>query len=317
MAKPKKVGNINNLVIPGEMIAENLKKVVGAGRKESSFAGLHRKLFSGGAKGNGSEKKALTEVKANTRSLAMVLRSERELLGQCKEQELEITELKLTVEEKNREVEKLKDLCLKQREEIKALKSAILFPDVMNSQLQELLEKQGSELKQAKQLIPSLQQQVTSLTGQLQWLAEDLKEVKADKYSLRGCYDAHVSSPETPRDDHEDAVNSLEFSSGYHTTPGSPDDMFIKDLNPCLTPYYATAKSKEFDGMSYNSPRDRFSRKNAQFSHEIGLDSCIGKVSKSSDCCHCHNSGGTSAGATHRSDEIRCTYGKKTNQLFL
>ncbi|KAH7858803.1 hypothetical protein Vadar_028246 [Vaccinium darrowii] len=248
VAKPKKAGNINNLVIPGEMIAENLKKVVGAGRKESSFAGLHRKLFSGGGKGNGigigSEKKALTEVKANTRSLAMVLRSERELLGQCKEQELEITELKLTVEEKNREVEKLKNLCLKQREEIKALKSAILFPDVMNSQLQELLEKQGSELKQAKQLIPSLQQQVTSLTGQLQWLAEDLKEVKADKYSLRGCYDAHVSSPETPRDDHEDAVNSLEFSSGYHTTPGSPDDMFIKDLNPCLTPYYATAKSK-------------------------------------------------------------------------
>lgn len=43
-------------------------------------------------------------MKANTRSLAMVLRSERELLGQCKEQELEITELKLTVEEKNREV---------------------------------------------------------------------------------------------------------------------------------------------------------------------------------------------------------------------
>lgn len=57
------------------------------------------------------------------------------------------------------------------------MKNAILFPDVMNSQLQELLEKQGSELKQAKQLIPSLQQQVTSLTGQLQWLAEDLKEV--------------------------------------------------------------------------------------------------------------------------------------------
>jgi hypothetical protein len=66
---------------------------------------------------------------------------------------------------------------LKQREEIKSLKSAILFPDVMNSQLQELLEKQGSELKQAKQLIPSLQRQVTSLTGQLQCLADDLAEV--------------------------------------------------------------------------------------------------------------------------------------------
>ena len=77
----------------------------------------------------------------------------------------------------NLQVEKLKDLCLKQREEIKSLKSAILFPDVMNSQLQELLEKQGSELKQAKQVIPALQQQVSSLPGQLQSLAEDLAEV--------------------------------------------------------------------------------------------------------------------------------------------
>lgn len=47
----------------------------------------------------------------------------------------------------------------------------------MNSQVQDLLEKQGSELKQAKQLIPNLQRQVTSLTGQLQCLAEDLAEV--------------------------------------------------------------------------------------------------------------------------------------------
>lgn len=57
------------------------------------------------------------------------------------------------------------------------MKNAILFPDVMNSQLQELLEKQGSELKQAKLVIPALQQQVSSLTGQLQNLAEDLAEV--------------------------------------------------------------------------------------------------------------------------------------------
>jgi hypothetical protein len=71
----------------------------------------------------------------------------------------------------------LKDLCLNQRQEIRSLKSSILFPDKMNSQLQELLEQQGSELKQAKQLIPTLQKQVTSLTGQLQYLAEDLAEV--------------------------------------------------------------------------------------------------------------------------------------------
>ena len=67
---------------------------------------------------------------------------------------------------------------MKQREEIKSLKSAVLFPDVMNSQVQNILEKQGSELKQAKQLIPNLQRQVTSLTGQLQSLAEDLAQVK-------------------------------------------------------------------------------------------------------------------------------------------
>lgn len=74
-------------------------------------------------------------------------------------------------------MEKLKDLCLKQREEIKSLKNAVLFPDVMNPQLQEVLEKQSSELKQAKQLIPTLQRQVTSLTGQLKCLADDLAEV--------------------------------------------------------------------------------------------------------------------------------------------
>ncbi|XP_011086257.1 uncharacterized protein LOC105168041 [Sesamum indicum] len=110
----------------------------------------------------------------------MVLRSERELLSMNKEQEEQIAELKLLVEEKNREVEKLKDLCLKQREEIKCLKSAVFFPDVINSRLQELVEKQGSELKQAKQLIPSPQRQVTSLTGQLRCLAEDLAEVAFD-----------------------------------------------------------------------------------------------------------------------------------------
>lgn len=88
------------------------------------------------------------------------------------------------------QVEKLKDLCLKQREEIKSLKSAILFPDVMNSHLQDLLDKQGSELKQAKQLIPTLQKQVTSLTGQLQCLAEDLAEVLLQSllYSIQFCY---------------------------------------------------------------------------------------------------------------------------------
>ncbi|KAJ6749400.1 hypothetical protein OIU85_000080 [Salix viminalis] len=124
--------------------------------------------------------KVLTKAKVNgnTRTLAMVLKSERELLSANKEQELEIHRLKLMLEVKNKEVSgvQLKDLCLKQIEEIRSLKNSILFRDTMNSQLQELLEQQGSVLNQAKQLIPTLQRQVTSLTGQLQYFADDLAE---------------------------------------------------------------------------------------------------------------------------------------------
>uniref|UniRef100_A0A1J3JEE8 Uncharacterized protein n=1 Tax=Noccaea caerulescens TaxID=107243 RepID=A0A1J3JEE8_NOCCA len=152
----------------------------------------------------------------------MVLRSERELLSMNKEQEMEISDLKFQLQEKNREVEKLKDLCLKQREEIKSLKSAILFPDAMNSQVQ--------ELNQARQIIPNLQKQVISLSGQLQCIAQDLAEVKANKYSSESCYwQAQTSS-----------YDSLEFSSG------SPDGLALEDLNPCLTPY-AKKKPKEFE----------------------------------------------------------------------
>ncbi|MED6166368.1 hypothetical protein PIB30_108555, partial [Stylosanthes scabra] len=132
-------------------------------KKATGLSSLQKKLFGG--KVQSSEVKALTEVKGNTRTLAMVLRSERELLTMNKEREGEICQLKILLDEKNKEVEKLKDLCLKQREEIKSLKNAILFPDATNSELQELVEKQSSELKQAKMVIPTLQKQVTSLTG--------------------------------------------------------------------------------------------------------------------------------------------------------
>lgn len=285
-------------------IADDLKKKATMSSRKggtTAFGGLHKKLFGNKGKGDESEgkKKALTEVKPNARTLAMVLRSERELLSQNKDQEMEITELKLMLEERNREVDKLKDLCLKQREEIKALKSAILFPDVMNTQLQGLLEKQDSELKQAKQVIPSLQQQVTSLTGQLQCLAEDLAEVKADKYSVSGCYDGLMSSPRTPTFEQEEATNSLEFSSGDRTTPGSPDDMFLNDLNPCLTPY-AKSKSKEYEAIEYH---ENSSYNNTRF-HESGFGR---KLSKSSTDHHHVNSGKILG---RRSDENKYTYGK-------
>ncbi|KAJ4980548.1 hypothetical protein NE237_031385 [Protea cynaroides] len=295
-SKMKAGANHTTLVIPTDFIAEDLKKTAAKGSKFSAFP---KKLFQKGSPAtNRTETKALTEVKANTRTLAMVLRSERELLNQNKEYETEIEELKMTVEEKNREVEKLKDLCLKQREEIKSLKSAILFPDVMNSQLQELLEKQGSEFKQAKQVIPTLQRQVTSLTGQLQSLAEDLAEVKADKYG---------SSPKTPAFD-QDAANSLEYSSGDPVSPGSPDDMFLKDLNPCLTPYYAMTKSKELQLMGYDSPNEE--------RLEAWNDNCLvshgGKLSKSSEYCGRPSLGSVAARVARRSDE-----NKFVNEKFI
>ncbi|XP_061964622.1 uncharacterized protein LOC133688963 [Populus nigra] len=301
------------LVIPSDLIAEDLKKTA---RKGTGFMGLQKKLFGTENKKEKKEVKALTEVKvnSNTRTLAMVLKSERELLSANKEQELEIDKLKLMLEDKNREVEKLKDLCLKQREEVRSLKSSLLFPDAMNSQLQELLKQRGSELKQAKQLIPTLQMQVTSLTGQLQCLAEDLAEVKADKYA-RAHIQYHGSSPGTPTYDHEETANSLEFSSCDGATPGSPDDTFLKDFNPCLTPYCAKKKSKEFEAMGYESSLDgSLSGSNTQMSNELSFSSRVRKLSKSSDCYQNSNTGSTMTRATRRSDESKGAYRKQMQQ---
>lgn len=288
-----------------------------AAKRGSGLSGLHKKLFKGVKRDEESEKKmkALSEVKGNTRTLGMVLRSERELLSMNKEQDNQIDELKLMLEEKNIEAEKLKDLCLKQREEIKSLKNAVLFPDVMNSQLHELLEQQGSELNQANQLIPSLQKQVTSLTGQLQGLTYELAEVKADKYSLRGCYDSLDSSPRSPEYDQE-AANSLEFSSENTIPPGSPDDMLLKDLNPCLTPYSAKTKSKEFE---FNSPDAKnLLKNNIQGYHETSYsyNSCASKVSESSDCCQCSKAANNSVRSACGSDERKYTYRKQIHNMF-
>ncbi|XP_057960994.1 uncharacterized protein LOC131153004 [Malania oleifera] len=304
--------NRTALIIPSDLIAEDLKKTA---KKGWNFTDLHRKMFGKGrGSGSGSsdvgfrEKKALTEGKANTRTLAMVLRSERELLSQNQELEAEMARLKLTLEEKNNEVEKLKDLCLKQRAEIKSLKSAVLFPDEMNSQLQELFDKQGSELKQAKQIIPTLQRQVTSLTGQLQCLAQDLAEVKADKNSLQGCYEGHFSSPKTPAYDSEPA-NSLEFSSADPKTPGSPDDMFLNDLNPCLTPYSLKKMSLEFEGIGYDSLQgQRLPGNSFDMHNDIDFDqSHVKKVSKSSDNYQ-SNQGRAAVRVPHRSEKSEHAY---------
>ncbi|XP_050370287.1 uncharacterized protein LOC126788356 [Argentina anserina] len=310
-SKPKPV---TGMVVPSDVISDGLKKTAKNG---SNFASLHRKLF-GKAAGSADKKKevkALTEVKGNTRTLAMVLRSERELLSLNKNQESEIAELKLMLQDKNREVDKLKDLCLKQREEIKSLKSTILFPDVMNSELQELLEKQGSELKQAKQVIPNLQRQVTSLTGQLQCLAVDLAEMKADQHSVRACFQSDDSIPRTPTYHCKESSNSLEISSGDPTSPGSPDDMFLKDLNPCLTPFCAKSKSKEFDEMGYYSPHgqdESLSNNNVEF----GFNYCARKLTRSSDCCQRSETESRTAHANWRSGDAQRTYGNRTHRNY-
>lgn len=100
--KPKSVNTTTKLFIPSDVIAQDLKKDA---KRVTGFSALQKKLFGKNGSSEKKEKvKALTEVKGNTRTLAMVLRSERELLSTNKEQEEEISKLKLIIENKNKEV---------------------------------------------------------------------------------------------------------------------------------------------------------------------------------------------------------------------
>ncbi|KAI4343206.1 hypothetical protein MLD38_027735 [Melastoma candidum] len=309
-------GKENSKAAPLKLAMEEEVKKNVFGRKEARGVNglLQKKLFGSGDK---SQRKALVEV-SNTRTLGMVLKSERELLSANKELELEVARLKLDLEQKNREVEKLKDLCLGQREEIRSLKNAILFPDVTDRELHDLLEKQGKELKQAKQTIPTLQEQVSSLTNQLQSLADDLAEVKADKYSIsaKSSYQNYGSSPGTPVFDHEETINYLHFSSSEATAPGSPGDLFVKDLNPCLTPDYVKIKSKEYKERCFASSGtgSSDSYKSMSTRCHICRDTRGEKLSRSSNCCQKSD---MSIGATcsaGKSAENQCSYGKRMHQ---
>ena len=101
------VPSMVKMVILFDVIAEDLKKTA---RKGTSFKGLHKKLFGTGNETivfdskKKKEVKALTKVKENTRTLAMVLRSERVFLGMNKELEMEISQLKFMLKEKSIEV---------------------------------------------------------------------------------------------------------------------------------------------------------------------------------------------------------------------
>lgn len=89
------------LIVPADFIAEDLKR---SARKASNLTTLPKKLF--GKTGGSTEKnaKALTEVKTNTRTLAMVLRSERELLSLNKDHQTHIAQLEALLEDRNQEV---------------------------------------------------------------------------------------------------------------------------------------------------------------------------------------------------------------------
>lgn len=118
LVETKKVKNPDKggpeaFVIASDLLVEDLKK---GAKKSGGLSGLHKKLFKGSSgsvkKGDESSKKALTEVKSNTRTLAMVLRSERELLSLNKEQEEQIADLKILLQEKNTEVNFSQQSCL-------------------------------------------------------------------------------------------------------------------------------------------------------------------------------------------------------------
>lgn len=57
-----------------------------------------------------------------------------------------------------------------------------------------------------------------------------------------------------------------EFSSGDPTAPGSPSDLVLDDLNPCLTPYYVKAKSKVENNL----------KNSYQCSYVFGDNTCMG-----------------------------------------
>lgn len=67
--------------------------------------------------------------------------------------------------------------------------------------------------------------------------------------------------------------------------------------------------------MGYHSPDDDFLFENSM--EEIGFDSHMRKMSKSSDCCQNVNTGSAMAQAARRSDQSRCTYGNQMHHKRL
>lgn len=100
--KPKSSSaTATRLIIPSDLLVQDLKKDA---KRVVGFSTLQKKLFGKGGSEKKEKVKALTEVKNNTRTLAMVLRSERELLSINKEHDEQISHLNQMLEDKNKEV---------------------------------------------------------------------------------------------------------------------------------------------------------------------------------------------------------------------
>ncbi|XVF15548.1 hypothetical protein REPUB_Repub09cG0163600 [Reevesia pubescens] len=167
-------------------------------------------------------------------------------------------------------------------------------------------------LRSEKNLLSANKEQEMEIAELKLILQDKNQEVKADKYSTTACHQWHGSSPKTPRYDRDELFDSLEFSYGDLTSLGSPDDLFLKDLNPYLTPYYAKTKSKEFDEIGYELPHNEpLSENNKQTFNELRFSSRSKKLSKSSYCYQDSNSGSSKVLTSRQSDESTCSYRKQ------
>ncbi|VAI36811.1 unnamed protein product [Triticum turgidum subsp. durum] len=154
-------------------------------------------------------------------------------------------------------------------------------------------------LRSERELLSQSKEQEDEIAALRLQLEQKDREVKAEKNTPRSCFDdEYCSSPSTPVLNEETAF-SLECSIGEAETPpnyGSPDEMFVKDLNPCLTPF-SKSRSEEYE-ESLSSHRSK-ARPDPHLS-----SSRRRPVSKSSDHHHKPTSGtGSSKRRAHRSDQ--------------
>ena len=90
--------------------------------------------------------------------------------------------------------------------------------------------------------------------SQLKCLAKGFAEVKVDKEVMRATFDGHISTPKTPVI-HQEPEDSKDLSNSDPTTPVSQEDMILKDINPCLMPYYARTMINQLKSRNFGKTR--------------------------------------------------------------